>query len=193
MPGVGGKEGPGGVQNSNCDVRRGEEAIDPGITSLLKGSSEVRGPSGISLSVGGTTREEGGGQQCVVLAVASILMVRWPHGPGRWRAGATPPGQGANSFMTSWRASNPKSFYLGTGGPVPGTDVYSAHELWWSVLQTSSPNQSREQLYDKSNFRLPVPQLPHLGLFLVVIVSIKAMMFAVCGALSWVHCQESVD
>lgn len=101
-----------------------------------------------------------------------------------------PPGQGVNSFMTSWRASNPKSFYLGTGGPVPGIDVYSAHELWWSVLLTSSPNQSREQLYDKSDFRLAIPQLPHLGLLLVVIVTIKTVMLAVCGALS---CQESVD
>lgn len=44
-----------GLQNSNRDIRKGEGDPDPGITRLLKGSSEVRGPSGISVPVGGTT------------------------------------------------------------------------------------------------------------------------------------------
>lgn len=52
---------------------------------------------------------------------------------------------------------------------------------------------SHEHLYVKSDFRLAVPQFSQLGPLLVVVVSIKAMMFAVCGALSWVDCQESID
>lgn len=44
-----------GLQNSNCDIRKREGDADTGITRLLKGSSEVRGPSGIFVPVGGTT------------------------------------------------------------------------------------------------------------------------------------------
>lgn len=60
----------------------------------------------------------------------------------------------------------------------------SASDLW---------SLSREHLHGESDFRLAVPQFPQLGLLLVVIVSTKAMLFAVCGALSWVHWQESTD
>lgn len=136
MPGVGGKEGPGGVQNSNCDVRKGEEDIDPGITSLLKGSSEVRGPSGISLSVGGTIWGEGADQQWGVLAGGTNFdgtVVPWPM--KAQRAGATPPGQDANSFMTNWKTSNPKTSYLGTGQPCPWADLCRypfSCQVWWS-------------------------------------------------------------
>lgn len=63
----------------------------------------------------------------MMLAGAPVLMVRWPHGPRRWRAGATSPDQGANSFMTSWRSC------------AWGRLVYFSHELWWSVLPTSGP------------------------------------------------------
>lgn len=56
MPGVGGKEGPGGGSKiATVTSGRGDGDPDPGITRLLKGSSEVRGPSGISVPVGGTT------------------------------------------------------------------------------------------------------------------------------------------
>lgn len=43
---LGAKGARRGLQNSHCDVRKGEGDTDPGITRLLKGSSEVRGPSG---------------------------------------------------------------------------------------------------------------------------------------------------
>lgn len=54
------------------------------------------------------------------------MVAPWPRKVESWGYSTS---QGANSFMISWRASNPKSFYLVTGGPVPGEDVYSAHEL----------------------------------------------------------------
>lgn len=60
----------------------------------------------------------------------------------------------------------------------------TASDLW---------SLSHEHLPGESDFRLAVPQFPQLGLLLVVVVSIQAMMFAVCGALSWVHWQESID
>lgn len=56
----GARRGQEGSKIVTVTSRKGEEPTDPGITGLLKGCSEVRGPSGISLSVGGTTREEGG-------------------------------------------------------------------------------------------------------------------------------------
>lgn len=62
--------------------------------------------------------------------------------------------------------------------------VVSASDLW---------SLSCEQLCEESDFRLAVPQFPCFGLLLVVVVSTKAMIFAACGALSWGHCQESID
>lgn len=49
------------------------------------------------------------------------MVAQWPRKMESW---ATPPCQVANSFMTSWRVSNPKCSCLGAGGPVPGADLY---------------------------------------------------------------------
>lgn len=55
MPGVGGKKGPGGGSKiATVTSGRGEGDTDPGITRLLKVSSEVRGASGISVPVEST-------------------------------------------------------------------------------------------------------------------------------------------
>jgi hypothetical protein len=95
------------LQNSNCDIRKGEGDTDPGITRLLKGSSEVRGPSGISVPVGGTTWRERAGQWWVGLAGGTNSHGATTPGSSRAQgAEAALPGLDADSLMTSWRDSN---------------------------------------------------------------------------------------
>lgn len=100
------------------------------------------------------------------------------EGPKSW---GYSPGQDAKSFTTNWRACNPKSSYLGPGGPCTwGRLIYSAHEVQWSEPQTSCPYHVSSSV-PRVSF-LAVPQFPHLGLLLEVIISLKTMMLVMVPA-----------
>lgn len=134
----GARRGQEGSKISNCDVRKGEEDTDPGIICLLKGSSEVRGPSGISLSVGGTSwEEEGAGQQWRVLAGGINFdgtVAPWPR--KAQRAGATPQARMLRALQLTGGPPTPP------GGPCTWDRLgYSAHEVQWSEPQTSCPSR----------------------------------------------------